>query len=334
MSQIVLPDTRTTGGATLTMTASDLNGAVGFSSTCTYTCLAGIPVGTRVVLYATTDGVGLTVVAGGADSILGTATATLNTGEGRTLIRETATAWRLVQLGSVTANSVRIVITGGAIFAQAGTLLGETFTATGPATSPTSTGDPNSVGATLSGANLTIPAATASTGNFDSNAQRWSWQLSSLGVVIPASTRMIRQIVRVSSFTDGARTPSSLTYVGVSAGTAAATNLRSMGFLRPSSGGSWNIYQNSGSTATFNTATGSAGAVKLEGVSLVGDTLSPNFLVYRYISDTDPDATATIASIGSVATTIPTWMSVYAQVTTANTLASWTLNDFQVYLAW
>lgn len=335
MSQIVLPDSRTTSAATLTMAITDLNGSVGFGASCTYTCLAGIPIGTRVVLYATADGVTLTVAAGGADSILGSTSANLNSGEGRALVRETATAWRLVQLGRVTTNAVGIFASGGAFVAQTGVLLGETFTATGPATSPTSTADPNSLGATLSGANLTIPAATASAGNFDSGAQGWSWQLSALGVTIPPTTRMLRQIVRVSSFTEGgARTAGSISYVGVSAGTAAAVNLREMGFTRPGAGTSWNFHQNSGSSSSFNSSTGNASVLKWENFVLVGDTVSPNLLVFRFISDTDPDTTSNIAGVGSIAATIPTWVSIYAQVTTANTLTSWTLNDFQAYISW
>lgn len=101
MSFFVPVNARTTGAATDTITVDDLQGgSVGYSASCTVTVPQNVPEGRSVTLYATTDGVIITISVGGADTISGSPV-TLNTNQAIRLSKTTSTAWRLLQSGSV-----------------------------------------------------------------------------------------------------------------------------------------------------------------------------------------------------------------------------------------
>jgi hypothetical protein len=283
----------------------------------------------------TTGSYTLTVNRAGADTINGTTTASLVGVENScwTLTATGATAWRSLQYGSsAVANAGRIAIVSGVPYLTAGTYLGGTFTATGAATAATSSADPNAFGATMSGANLTVNAATAVAGNNDVRAQYWSWLLSSAGLDIPDETRVVRLITSVSSFTEGARTASSVSSVGISLGTAAQTNVRTVAFLRPGSGTGYNNGRISGS-GTYSSTTGSATVTMFDTALTIGDVTGTESLIVR-LNGTDIESGIGGPSTGGIVATVPTYLNLYVQVTGANTLEAWTLNDLAYYVRW
>lgn len=213
-------------------------------------------------------------------------------------------------------------------------MVGNTFTVTGTETAATSSGDPNSFGATWSGANLTVNAATAVAGNADTTSQYWSFALSGIGVTIPADTRAVRIITEVSSHSEGgARTASSNSYVSCAVGTGAQAGVLAAGWLRPGSGSAYNLAA-SGGSGGYSSATGQATTVKWDTLGTIGDTISTGVQGVRFDASNDVTGALQISAVGSRSATIPTHVNLYVQVTTANVLTSWTLNDFTCYVRW
>lgn len=111
MSFLVPANSRSVAIATDTITSSDLQGgSVGYSTSCTVTVPQSIPAGRGCILFATADGVVITISVGGADTVSGSPV-TLNTNQAIRLSKTTSTAWRLLQSGSV--------VTGYTAFASA-----------------------------------------------------------------------------------------------------------------------------------------------------------------------------------------------------------------------
>ena len=255
-----------------------------------------------------------------------------NTGVARILVDATvgAAVWRSV----LPVNALRITGSGGTFYANTGRYIGGAFTAIGPATAPHASGDPNSIGASLSGANLTVPAASAVAGSADAGSQYWSWTLASMGVTIPATARTALVDISVSSMSEGARTASSNTYVGCSLGTAAQTNIRTSSFLRPGAGTNYNLGHNVGAASTWGTASGNSSTTGYRVFSTVGDATSVDASYERFAAGNDVAGSGTISSTGAIVTTIPTHVNIYALVAGANTLETWTLNDFTAIVWW
>lgn len=240
-----------------------------------------------------------------------------------------AADWRRL----LTPNAAKIGIAAGAFYAQAGLMVGSTFTPAGAQVAPTSSGDPNSFGATLSGTSITVNAATAAAGNADTTSQYWSFDLASLNLTIPAGTRAVRIITEVSSHSEGARTATSNSYVSCAAGTGAQAAVFTAGWLRPGSGTAYNLAVVGGSGG-YSSSTGQSSTVKWDVFSSIGDTLNTGAQGLRFDTGNDVTAAAQVSSIGGRSATIPTHFNVYDQITTASTLTGWTLNDFTCYLRW
>lgn len=219
------------------------------------------------------------------------------------------------------------------MYAEPGFGIGQSFTATGAAVAVTTTADPSGFAATIATANLTVNAATATAGNIGTVAQSWSIALSSLNLTIPSDARIARMAVKVSSFSEGARTASSVSSVGVSLGTSATAPVRTILFQRPGSGTSWNIGRVGGNT-TISTASGSATMVRAEMSTSMGDATTTEDMVYRFAAANDLENGTGGPSAGSPGATLPTHLMIYVQVTGANTLATWTLNDFEAFVRW
>ena len=281
----------------------------------------------------------LTVNRAGSDTVGGTTSVTL-TGSSATvdtcwsLMPSSSSAWRALQLGgAAVANGVHAYLSGGAFYAEPIVGLGQSYTVAGAAVAFPSSADPSGFGATLSGANLTVNAATATAGNIGTVAQSWSIPLSSLGITIPSDVRIARMAVKVSSFTEGARTASSVSSVGVSLGTSATAPVRTILFQRPGSGTSWSIGRVGGNT-TISTASGSATMVRAEMSTSMGDATTTEDMVYRFAAANDLENATGAPSAGSPGATLPTHLMIYVQVTGAITLDTWTLNDFEALVRW
>lgn len=241
--------------------------------------------------------------------------------------------WGSVQPGSPTVNAVKLSIAAGVPYLTAGTRVGNTFTATGAATTATSSGDTNGFAATMAATNLTVNAATAVSGNNDTTAQYWSWQLSTLGVTIPADTRMLRIITSVSSFSEGARTASAVSSVLLGIGTAAQTGVRASGFIRPGSGTAYNHGRTAGS-AGVSSFSGTSTVLTFDTAATIGDATSTETLLSRIGTGNNVESGAGLTSAGAISATMPTYLSLYVQVTGATTTTTWTLNDLTGYVVW
>lgn len=303
-----------------------------FSAALTVDLLTSVTTG-REFLYVCTAAATLTLDPGGTDTIDGgSAGAALAipcaAGQAVRLIRSGSGAWRSVLPGNV--NSTRVTITGGALVMHMGYMAGSAFTPIGDAISPTSSGDPNSFGATLSGTSLTVNAATAVSGNHDSTCQYWAWALP---VTIPSTARWVVLRTEVSSHSEGVRTASSVSSVSVALGTGAQTAVRTLAWIRPGSGAGYNVGVIGGS-GSFSTSTGQSTTVRWDMFGHVGDTLNGGVQCQRYDAGADLTATGQISSVGAIVATIPTYVMIGVQVTGANTTTSWTLNDLTCYVRW
>ena len=303
-----------------------------FSAATTVDLLTSVTTG-REFLYVCTAAATLTLDPGGTDTIDGGSAGVAlaipcAAGQAVRLIRSGSGAWRAVLPGVI--NGLQIVGVSGAPVMRLGVWTGNTFRQVGGDIAVTSSADTNAFGATWSGADLTVNAATAVAGNNDSTAQRWSFQLP---VTIPSTTRSMTLGVSVSSFSEGARTASSVSSVGVSVGTSATAAVRTVAMIRPGSGTSYNVGTIGGS-GTFSTLSGSATNIGVTGTSTVGDTVNGDTLMVRYLTGNDPTGCASISSAGNPGATLPTWVSVYVQVTGANTLTTWTLTGLTLDVRW
>jgi hypothetical protein len=54
----------------------------------------------------------------------------------------------------------------------------------------------------------------------------------------------------------------------------------------------------------------------------------------RYLTGNDPTGCASISSAGNPGATIPTWVSIYVQVTGAATTTTWTLTGLTLDVRW
>lgn len=98
---------RTTSSGTDTLVAADVGGGVTYGASCTVTITSGLAVGSWFVLGASATAT-LTYATSGGETTSEASTA-LAAGQARILRKESATAWRVLQLGS----SSDLIATGG-----------------------------------------------------------------------------------------------------------------------------------------------------------------------------------------------------------------------------
>lgn len=157
MSYLVPANARTTSSATDTITADDLQGgSVGYGVSCTVTVPQNVPEGRGVTLYATADGVTISVSVSGGDSVSGSPT-TLVTNQAILLTKTAPTVWRLLQLGALTTTwrACRLYASGGVLGWQEYALAGSGTTPVSSFTALTvETG--SSAQASFSGSDMTI----------------------------------------------------------------------------------------------------------------------------------------------------------------------------------
>lgn len=290
----------------------------------------------RGFTYVCTTAATLTLDPGGTDTINGGSAGTAlaipcAAGQQVEMVRSAAGAWRAVLPGQL--NGFRLSIVDAVLYVQPMLFVGNTASPVGSRVAVTTTADANAFGATLSGTSLVVNAATAVAGNNCTTAQSWSFELAAIGLTIPNAARIVRLIMSVSSFSEGARTASSVSSVGVALGTSATAAIRTGAFLRPGSGSSWNWGRISGAS-TYSSLSGSATAVKFDEATTIQDVTSVEDVVYRFASDTDVENGTGGPTTGGISASAPTHAMLYVQVTGANTLASWTLTDLTVDVRW
>lgn len=226
--------------------------------------------GQRILVYANAS-VTLTFTRAGADTINGgtTSAVTLQAGEGRVLVRESASAWRLVQLGAVAPVSVLVQVTGGDVVAQAGVVTqAGGFIAKSATVSLTAEDD--TYGEVIDGDTITVASAglaTGDSGRIDQNSRRYKVALSALGITLTgSSTKQASIKLLCDSITDidaRAGTLALVTWFGVTSTTA----LDITGIQRPATGTATYQEVHAATSATSFTA-GTASALNF-GATLI-----------------------------------------------------------------
>lgn len=226
-------------------------------------------------------------------------------------IRTSATTWGSVQPGGLAPNGFRWYIEGGAVYARATHIAGGVTVDVGAPVAATAA-DPTSFGATVSGANIVVPSGAVGIATaLGANGQRWGWQVSDLGVTVPATAFQANVKFELDSVTGtrGGAPIDILAGFGTSAtapqrchGTYIATTGTSIGYsyLTAAGGG---LPTNAGGATTMT------GAVNSQ---WYGGTGTTNYWMARL--DSGVQAAFSTAFTGPAVTTLPTHFTLYVYV--------------------
>lgn len=163
-------------------------------------------------------------------------------------------------------SAVRVYASGVDAFAVSCFIDGETSLVTDVGRAVAGTPGGTGHGAVFSSGSLIIPAGVATSGGWQTGAQRWSWSLQQLGLSLDLVARFAFIQVQGASFSDGGEVRSGESGWGLYLGTSETTAVIAAGVGRPSGGTGYAASQWQTGSSAFNFGTANTG--RRGGVSL------------------------------------------------------------------